>query len=826
MRMAFKLAWAGFFVLALAACQNTSMVAFDPMDGDNTQEAAPEEDREEAPASDGDRTDSPPPEADVESAEPDTDPEQDDAPAEGDADWAEADGPEPDHDWERGEFDSEPLPPENPTPAYFIAKRLHIPFLKALEAQNNGTGDDHMERWIHDSQGYLLTTQQGRVVAFTEDFTPRWEYALTSDNRMARLIGQDKNQTVYLFRLTTTDDTSYYHAITLLDRASGRVLREYELGSRLGELGLQGLQRFDWYDFSLYVHQNWLFVAGPNYAHPSSGQPGKYWGFVAGLSLPDMTLQWQRESPDQWSFGDVAFAFPDGSYGLRQSSTLTHPLFFDRITPFGESLGSFRYGEERGNEAEFAPLAMSDGTAVAYYAGALWGIGLDGTTRWRNTIGYPCHFQVGADDSVSAVDGGNRIQHYSALGSPLYRSGGFFDALRSVVPLPASSPWPWMAGSSEYVQLHKPYDRPPETYPYEATCQEDFAESTVAGFVTPPSEASSEDWELILPASDSPYSCPAAPSLPSPFTASAYTAYSDATLSEVWVGNADALWHVDLTTRQATCRQIGKVEVLAGMIGADGKPLLAFVMDHLLYSGPATGPFTSQALPAELDAALSLAIDAQQVAIGGASGLWLKTGGAGAWTKIETCCGESPQVGHCGLFFDQGEVVVGARQGIWRVNPATASCRLLCGAFSANSSYEVYGRSARGIWAGRKETRDTRSDLPAFVDYLGECLDNGLWFAQTEFDTYYSAAADRSGLISMTLIIECGPFVPGSGCHIYNRLRSLPTPFGHSSTVNVDGRSTNNPLEAPTNARIVPTATGYFLPSCFVEARRKLAGGR
>ena len=293
------------------------------------------------------------------------------------------------------------------------------------------------------------------------------------------------------------------------------------------------------------------------------------------------------------------------------------------------------------------------------------------------------------------------------------------------------------------------------------------------------------------------------------------------------MGNADALWHVDLTTRQATCRQIGKVEVLAGMIGADGKPLLAFVMDHLLYSGPATGPFTSQALPAELDAALSLAIDAQQVAIGGASGLWLKTGGAGAWTKIETCCGREPAGRPLrALFRSRRSGCRGAARHL-----AGKPCHRLVSPALRRLLRQQQLRGLRalpraGSGAGRKETRDTRSDLPAFVDYLGECLDNGLWFAQTEFDTYYSAAADRSGLISMTLIIECGPFVPGSGCHIYNRLRSLPTPFGHSSTVNVDGRSTNNPLEAPTNARIVPTATGYFLPSCFVEARRKLAGGR
>ena len=821
--------WLLGLVLALSACTGSSQDDVTPADGDSELESTSESDDELAPSEADTESSERADEALSETADNDApletdelDAEQDPAETDPPLDGDESEAGGRDSDWD-GKLETEAVLAEDVTAPYIVSKRLEIPFLKDLEAQNNATGGDHLDRWIVDSAGYLLTTKAGRLVAYHADFSESWRYPSASSASATSpiFIGQDRNRALYVYLVTQNENTlTYSHRIVVLDRASGQQTKEIALEALLGFQSVSALFASSEWSFTFLVEDEWLFISGPNLKRPTVGDPRSFWSLAMAVHLPDLTVEWERGFDNQSQSGQVAFAYPDGSYGFARSGG----LYYERLSPSGKVLGSFNYVDQQGHQgASYAPSTMSNGTVMAAYGGGLWATTLEGTGRWRKDCQYPCVVRVDRDDSVLLVGSGNQIQHFAADGTPLYASGGFFDSLKSVLPLPAAAPWRWLAGSGVAVQLHTPYYGRPEEYSYQAVCQAMPAETTVIDYATPAREAEGEAWELTQAKTDATFSCPEAPALASPLDSTAHTAFSAATLDKVWVGNQDALWLYDLTQREARCVKLGKVDVVAGLARPSTTPLLAFAMGHTLYYGPAEGPFAESALPAQLGEALSLALDAEHLAVGGGEGLWLKTPSQTDWTKIETCCGKTPQVGPAGLFFDGGALFVGAAQGIWRVAPSEASCTLLCRAFSPDSSYEVYGRSSRGVWAGRKERTATQSLAQAPVQTLGECLDNGLWFSQTEAGLYYSAAADASGLVAMSMQTACQSPIPGVGeCSYSDRLRSLPAPFGHSASLSVEhcAYGTSCPANL-NNAQLVPTAAGYFLSSHFVEARRK-----
>lgn len=780
--------------------------------------------------------------ADTENASDDDDQDAEPLDREKEFDWIVGEHEDPDHerldpdpDWDRG-WESEAALPQDPAPPYILS-RMFLP-----QWANGGL------RGLPDSRG-MIAVFGSRLVAIDPDLNTRWIFPPFNYNDIAfqrcyssgsdsfcAFLGQGRDETLYVLNYyDASTSTAPYHG----SEYTYRILKVSPIDGTIGEMvELADVFAFsaicrnftkkimdDYYPppYKGWVEGDWLYLYGVDPCRDPDVPIAHYQVF--GIHLPDMEMKWRYELSQGYSSGP-RFSYPDGSVGVVSDFTNTQ-IFFLRFSPFGELLSSepftFTFGADQ--TVVFPYNTLSDGSLVFGYELGLFSFYPNGQPRWKRDFRAGPRTQmvlaVDRDDTTLLTDGWVRLAHFAADGSYLYHSGGFEAPLDGVAVLPAGSFWRWMVSSSAGLQLHTPFNDPPESYPDQAVCGGDLHRLDP---LVEPAEEPSDTWTLAQPASAAQVVCPELPEIPSPYSAKNYTAYADPSLAKAWIGNRDALWRYDLPTQTARCLHIGKVDALSGFLAADKTVRLVFAVGRALYSGPEAGPYTVRLLPGPLEAALSLATDGVQVAVGGPQGLWLATLAGGEWRAVGECCGSAPEIGHGALRFESGSLWVGGK-GVWRVSPDDASCHPLCPALTADDRYEVYGRSARGVWAGRKRARDTSSAEAARVSEVGECLDNGLWLHHATPEGIAGAIPDgSSGLVAVQTefyaqgglwgyLVECG---------INVRALSVPGPLAHSARINLDfytntlGADGVCPFSYPPGSQLVRTADGLFFANRFL----------
>ena len=808
MKFAFRHLFAILGLLLCLACNAGSANPVPLQDGDITEEAEPDLDHDDTePIAEED--------AEVEDADGDCEdelgPDDDDLTI------------DPDPNWEK-ELDAGPKEAEDPNPPLVLVSRFYLKNI-LLEADESITYPLNMVK-----SGLLIVTSKNRLLSVDPHNNIQWEYLAPSINAFTFLFQHFKDEIPLLATRYTTSGNSLTvreNLAIILDSITGHA-DEYNLSEILTpDAGCipPGEEKY----YSIAADLDWVVVVGLDMCSSPSERAFSLWG----ISRLDRKLKWQIP------FAQIPiYPYPDGSFWSYSFDNTTTPMQFRRISPLGEILVDKPISLQT---KTYNPYMLSNGTLVIQTTTGLSAISSMGEILWQKAMDLHGELAMVDEDDSLITQVGSTLYRYAPNGDYLHQMPGMPMEYQSPQQGPYIAPAPWRWGlfgelpgdvTIPFLQASAPYSGQPETIPSATTCSSVQAESSVVTRSHEPAQAATEDWTLRRVKDDSTYSCPLKPDIANPFDSWAANAWSDAILDTVWIGGYDALWRYDTRTREATCLKIGNVEVISGHIN-QGATTLAYVTDGRLFIGPADGSATtSHALPDDMGVILSLALDADTVAIGGPKGLWLRALTTETWTKIESCCGNGLQVNQSGLLLDGGTLWAGAYGGVYRIDPVAKSCAPQCLATEPDMIFEIYGRSEHGVWVAWQEDPSKGQQAPYQGNTVGECLDNGVWFPQltTSGDSMVIGAVKKpEGLLALKLEpknLSSDPNV--SQCAAIGTLQSLPEPIGRSAELTLPLGALYPPIPPGTcglpgylGQKIVPTKNGYFTSGLWMEALRK-----
>ena len=809
MKFAFRHLFAALGLLTCLACSSGSTSHGPVQDGDVAEEAESESDRDDAESV----------------AEEDA--EVEDA----DGDWEAESEPEvepdedltidPDPNWEK-ELDTEPNEAIDPNPSYVVIQQK---FPKSFVPLN----DD--DSWIKSITGtnksIIVVTAMSRILAFDGQWQLQWEYMESNQPQISWDINITPNNSIFFFavRYTTIDNepTIAEHLLIVLGPDTGEP-DEYNLTKAFG-ISDTCIRPNDSTFQNGNITDDWVVVVAIDYCDPANLTTENPTYYLWGISRLDKKLKWRQPYHNGWIYTN-----PNGSFWNFTFSGSPPTMTYIRYTPLGEKLPDKQIAFP---EDVSGPQLLSNGTMLFFSAANVYVVSADGEHLWHKATlnkGNPTF--VDDDDSLIANDWQHyRFYRYAPNGDYLHEIKGppmeYYYAWGG--PYKAPKPWRWNMGDKDLLKPRTPYSGLPEAFPNEVTCNSKKEGSPILTTTAEPVLAEGEDWILRRVKDDSTYSCPLKPDIGNPFDSWAANAWSDATLDVVWIGGYDALWRYDTSAREAQCFRIGNIEVITGHIN-QGVTTLAYVMDGQLFIGPADGSATtSHALPDDVGTILSLAIDADSIAIGGPKGLWVRALTTETWTKIESCCGAGLQVNQSGLFMDGGTLWAGAFGGVYRIDPVTQSCEPQCLATEPYSNFEIYGRSKHGVWVAWQEDQ-SQGQQPAYQgNTVGECLDNGVWFPQlttSDNETVIGAVKTPEGLLALKLEPKDLSTTPGVlQCESVATVQVLPEPIGRSSAQVLPlGASYPSGMcgwPGYLGQKIIPTKNSYFASGLWMEALRK-----
>ena len=778
-------------------------------DGDVAEEKETEPDRDESEPIAEER-------ADLESVDGDSEAE---AEAEPDDDDLTID---PDPNWEK-ELDAEPKEADDPYPSFVRSRRFYFDALP-LEV------DERLGWQIEvDKNGLLIPTSHNRLLALDLKQQLQWQYSVPNQNNLPFLY-KTANGAVYFLatRYTNIDSkpTTVDNFVILLDRETGHAT-EFNLTKILGVD-----ENCDPPDEDVYrraaMTDDWLAVLGRDLCS-ATPDPSLY---IWGISRLDKKLKWRIPAD-----ATPIYPHPDGSIISYSYSPQTDQsaMTFKRISPLGEILADKVIALPSPTSV---PLLLSNGAIIIQIPTGLLAISLMGEIIWQRTVDIRGVLTMIDEDDCLITQVRDVLYRYTPNGDYLHEINAFPMDFGGANSAPSITPAPWRWGLVEvtsaacYLEAKAPYYGQPEDLPSDISCATTQAGSSVVTRSHEPAQAATEDWTLRRVKDDSTYSCPLKPDIANPFDSWAANAWSDATLDTVWIGGYDALWRYDTRTREATCLKIGNVEVISGHIN-QGATTLAYVTDGRLFIGPADGSATtSHALPDDMGVILSLALDADTIAIGGPKGLWLRALTTETWTKIESCCGAGLQVNQSGLFLDGGTLWAGAYGGVYRIDPVAKSCAPQCLATEPDMIFEIYGRSEHGVWVAWQGDPSRGQRAPYIGNTVGECLDNGVWFPQlkTPSDKWVlTGSKTTEGWLALAIngkSLSSNPELPD--CVSEVTVQSWPEPIGRSAPLTIPLASVCGfgeccPPAGNVGEKLVPTKNGYFASGLWLEAKTKSA---